>query len=43
MAIAVNGSEVKFMYGASDATTEIPELKEMPGAKNRLFHLYDCG
>lgn len=20
-----------------------PELKEMPGAKNRLFHLYDCG
>ena len=30
MAIAVNGLEVKFMYGASDPTTEIPELKEMP-------------
>ena len=30
MAIAVNGSEVKFKYGAESATTEVVGLREIP-------------
>ena len=30
MAIAVNGSEVKFKYGADSATTEVVGLREIP-------------